>query len=532
MPAAQPEEVYDVAVAGLGPVGQMVALILGQQGHRVLCLEKHPEPYPLPRAVHFDPDVSRLLDWVGVSDEIATFSEPALVYEWQNADRKTLLRFTFPEQGDQGWYGSSMFNQPGLEDSLRGRAAQLPSLTIWNGAELTDFTQDDDGVNLTIDRNGIPHTARAQFLVGSDGANSFVRSHLGVEVNDLGFFYRWLIVDFQPTEPMSFEPANLQVCDPRRPVSSVSGGPGHRRFEFMEMPSDDPETFDTDENAWALMADWGVTPQNATLERRRLYQFQSRWAKQWRHGRVFLAGDAAHQVPPFYGQGLVSGVRDSVNLAWKLDLVLRGAAEQSILDSYDSERGAQVQFTIMMSVELGRVICQLDPNEVAGRDAHFLEHGPDPMTALPPMPPERCGPGLFPGREPDKIADCAGVLAVNGNVTFAGERSDLFDRKAYGKFQLIVDGEKVSEDALRAILEITPAGVEVVPVRILPAGSTPTPGSCEATDDDDRYLPWLRASNDVARIVRPDFYTYAPAKTLEEIAELLTGLRSTLHLTQ
>lgn len=217
--------------------------------------------------MHFDPDVSRLLDWVGVSDEIATFSEPALVYEWQNADRKTLLRFTFPEQGDQGWYGSSMFNQPGLEDSLRGRAAQLPSLTIWNGAELTDFTQDDDGVNMTIDRNGIPHTARAQFLVGSDGANSFVRSHLGVEVNDLGFFYRWLIVDFQPTEPMSFEPANLQVCDPRRPVSSVSGGPGHRRFEFMEMPSDDPETFDTDENAWALMADWGVTPQNATLER-------------------------------------------------------------------------------------------------------------------------------------------------------------------------------------------------------------------------------------------------------------------------
>ena len=221
---------------------------------------------------------------------------------------------------------------------------------------------------------------------------------MNTAVTDLGFFYDWLIVDILPKEHREWTPDNLQVCDPVRPTSAVNGGPGRRRFEFMRMPQDDLKSFDTDETAWSLLEPWGVTPANAGAGTPGPDTFQARYASSWRDGRIFLAGDAAHQMPPFFGQGMVSGVRDAVNLAWKLDLALQGAAGDALLDSYDSERSAHVQHAIGMSVELGKVICETDPAAVAARDAHFLATGPDPVSALPPIPPGAAGPRRLPWR--------------------------------------------------------------------------------------------------------------------------------------
>ena len=147
----------------------------------------------------------------------------------------------------------------------------------------------------------------------------------GLPVNDLGFFFDWLIVDVVLEAPRVFDPMNVQICDPIRPTTAVSGGPGRRRWEFMCLPGERLEDLDDATRAWDLLADWDVHPGNAQLERQSVYTFQARYAARWRDGRVFVAGDAAHQMPPFAGQGMCAGIRDAANLAWKLDLVLAGA---------------------------------------------------------------------------------------------------------------------------------------------------------------------------------------------------------------
>jgi hypothetical protein len=173
---------------------------------------------------------------------------------------------------------------------------------------------------------GVRHEAVARYVVGCDGANSFVRGTLGATVTDLGFFFDWLIVDVLPHVPKVWCPLNVQVCDPLRPTTLVSGGPGRRRWEFMRLPGEDLDELHRAETAWRLLGPWEVTPENARLERHTVYRFQARWVDTWRRGRLLLAGDAAHQMPPFAGQGMCSGLRDAANLAWKLDLVLAGTA--------------------------------------------------------------------------------------------------------------------------------------------------------------------------------------------------------------
>jgi 2-polyprenyl-6-methoxyphenol hydroxylase-like FAD-dependent oxidoreductase len=533
-PTASAQRMYDVAIVGLGPVGQTLGLLLAQRGHDVVVIEKQPNPYPLPRAVHYDPDVSRLLDGLGLADFMAEFASPTASYEWQTADRRTMLRFDYAEASNQGWPESSMFNQPALEERLRKRGADFPNLRVYRGTEVVGFEQHDSHVELRVTGRTLKQrTLRAKYAVGADGSNSFVRQYMNTAVKDLGFFYDWLIVDLLPADGRVWEPENLQVCDPARPTTTVSAGPGRRRFEFMRMPDDDLAVFNTDEFAWELLAPWGVTPETAELERRAIYRFQAKWVENWRDGRVFLAGDAAHQMPPFYGQGLVSGVRDSVNLAWKLDLVLKGTAGDALLDTYTSERSAHVQFALGMSVELGRVICQTDPAAVAERDAHFLTNGPLPQNVLPPVPPERLGPGAFPDRDPT-LSPVAGLIGVQGHVGHADGTVDLLDRGTFGDFTVLLDGRAVDDREAAALAALLPDGVPVTMVRVLPAGSAVAAGATgvlTVTDEDNRYLPHLDSHGHIGQIVRPDFFVYGGAGNQNDLTGLFRSLPDALHLT-
>ncbi|QHK22385.1 bifunctional 3-(3-hydroxy-phenyl)propionate/3-hydroxycinnamic acid hydroxylase [Pseudarthrobacter psychrotolerans] len=542
--AAVTARVHDVAIVGLGPVGQVLALLLAQQGNDVVVVEKQTEPYPLPRAVHYDGDISRVLDGLGLADFMAEFSSASDIYEWQNAARETLLQFRFPMEGSQGWPESTMFNQPTLEGRLRQRAGEFPNIRVLRGTEVVGVEQGEDHATLAITSPTLKHKKlRARYVVGCDGAKSFIRQYMNTAVTDLGFFYDWLIVDILPQEAREWTPDNLQVCDPVRPTSAVNGGPGRRRFEFMRMPQDNLTTFDTDQTAWALLEPWGITPANAALERRALYTFQARFASAWRDGRLFLAGDAAHQMPPFFGQGMVSGVRDAVNLGWKLDLVLRGAAADVLLDTYDSECSAHVQHAIGMSVELGKVICETDPAAVAARDAHFLAKGPDPVSALPPIPPERLGRGVVPGGEP-LASPVAGIIGMQARVTFPDGVTDLLDRRTFGSFTLICDGSAVSQQAAVELSDCFPAGVPGWVVRVLPAGSalpadvrtestTAAPGGVlTVADAGGRYLDYLAGYGHIAQLFRPDFYIYDGAADLAELHSLITGLGDSLNSTE
>jgi 2-polyprenyl-6-methoxyphenol hydroxylase-like FAD-dependent oxidoreductase len=396
----------DVAIVGYGPVGSSLAILLAQLGRSVVVLERWSERYPLPRAVHFDDEVGRILQSCGIGPGLRSISEPAEIYEWRNGSGITLLRFGSPGDGPSGWPASSMFNQPALEALLDARARSLSNIEVRRGFEVIEVDQSADAVAL---RNADEVEVRARYAVGCDGANSTVRSTVGFPMLDLGFFFDWLIVDVVLEEPRVFDPLNLQICDPARPSTVVSGGPGRRRWEFMRLPHETVDELNDEGRAWELLTPWDVHPDNARLERHAVYQFNARYAERWREGRVLLAGDAAHLMPPFAGQGMCAGIRDSANLAWKLDLVLGETSPESLLDIYQQERLPSAIMTIQFSTDLGKVICVSDPDEAVARDEVLSAAvGPDP-TEVQPLP------GIAEGLV-DPTSPLAGDLFVQGSV--------------------------------------------------------------------------------------------------------------------
>jgi flavoprotein hydroxylase len=487
----------DVAIVGYGPVGNALAILLAQLGRRVVVLERWPEPYPLPRAVHYDHEVGRIFQACGVGDEMRAISEPAEVYEWRNATGTTLLRFGQTGDGPSGWPASSMFNQPMAEAALDRRASVL-GVDVRRGVEVIGIDQHADHVDVTA-ADGT--SLSASYAVGCDGANSTVRALLDVPVTDLGFFYDWLIVDVILDEPRVFDPINLQICDPTRPTTVVSGGPGRRRWEFMRLPHESIDELHDEKRAWELLEPWEVHPANARLERHAVYTFNARYAEAWRAGRVFLAGDAAHLMPPFAGQGMCSGLRDAANLAWKLDLVLDGVAADALLDSYQSERMPSARAAIEFSIELGKVICVPDPAEAAARD-EAMAAGVDGTAPAPGLPD--IGSGFIHPTAPH-----AGIQFVQGNVD-----SRPFDEVFGNGWRLVVregDIDRIDADERRWFETI---GGKVVAL----------------SEPDPWFDLWFTEHAARCVLQRPDFYVYGTAPTDEAASSLLADLRR--HLTK
>jgi 2-polyprenyl-6-methoxyphenol hydroxylase-like FAD-dependent oxidoreductase len=477
----------DVAIVGAGPVGLVLAILLGQLGRSVEVLEQWPSPYPLPRAVHFDHEVGRILQSCGIGEVLRDLAEPADSYEWRNATGTTLLRFGRAGAAKSGWPFSSMFCQPELEALLRDRAASLPTVEVRYGVRVDDLVQHHDHVEVG-DRT-------ARYLVGCDGANSTVRSLLDIGVEDRGFHYDWLIVDLRLHEPRSFDPPNLQICDPARPTTAVSGGPGRRRWEFMRLPGERLEDLNDAARAWQLLAPWDVHPGNATLERHAVYTFQARVAERWQVERAFLAGDAAHQMPPFAGQGMCAGIRDAANLAWKLDLVLDGRATPDLLATYDEERRPSASAAVDFSIELGKVICVADPAEAAARDQAMAD-GYDGTAGDAPDPP-----GIPSG------------LIADGSP----HRGELFP-------QLLVDGRWLDDvhGAGWRLVTADPAAGSIDEAR----GSwfTSLGGAVVVVDG----ATWFDAHGARWALQRPDFHLFGTATDAAGAAALLDDLQRRL----
>ncbi|QKV76525.1 bifunctional 3-(3-hydroxy-phenyl)propionate/3-hydroxycinnamic acid hydroxylase [Amycolatopsis sp. Hca4] len=473
----------DVVIVGNGPVGATLSVLLAQRGWRVTVLERRPRPYKLPRATSFDGETARLLAATGIGPDLGRITAPANGYQWQTADGRTLLDIAFTTDGRYGWPDANTMHQPSLEELIAARAAALPGITVLRGHEVVAIA-DGEHVRVTaVDPDEVTRTLSARWVVGCDGANSFVREHLDVPVTDLGFSYEWLLCDVQLTEPREFVPTNVQICDPARPTTLVGSGPGRRRWEFMRLPGENAAELNKDETAWRLMAPFGVTPETATLLRSTTYIFQARWADRWRVGHVLLAGDAAHLMPPFAGQGMCSGVRDVTNLAWKLDLTLRGLAPESLLDSYGAERREQAREAILASVQLGRVICVTDPAAAAERDATVLAN----RRGKPAGRPEPAKPltgGLLhesPG---------AGVVVPQGRVCLGGT-TGLFD-DVVGRGFVLLTTEDVRSEFLSGL------GTHVVRL-------------ADGVDVDDVYRPFLARFGAASVLVRPDYHVFGTA---------------------
>jgi 2-polyprenyl-6-methoxyphenol hydroxylase-like FAD-dependent oxidoreductase len=528
------EAAYDVVVIGFGPSGQVLASQLGMAAHRVGVFDRSPEPYPLPRAGHADDEIVRIFQSIGVAEDFAERAIPAADYEWLDANGQLLFAIDWNKASRSTWRSDYIFYQPYVEETLIAAATNHGNVDVHLGWEAVGMEEFDDHVEVTLreghrdsgrwEPTGRLHRVSASYVVGADGANSFIRQAAGLTWIDYGFQESLSIVDLRLHDPdMDIDmPDAGQICDPARPVSLFRWlGREHCRWEFMLMPGEKPDDLVSEATSWKMLARWGVTPDNADTIRRTVYTFKSLLADRFGRDRIYVVGDAAHLMPPFLGQGMCSGIRDVTNLAWKLDLVLRGTAKQTLLDTYSSERRAHVEVITLTAMELGRVVCETDPIKAAARDAAFRAGNVPPAEPLPSL-----GAGVL-HRGPDgQPASGAGRLSVQGLVKYRG-RTGRFDDVVGHGWILLARKSGLPTHLIDAHRELLAA----LKVRVVHVTRAVMDDPDAAVDLDGIYARWFRELDADVIIVRPDFYVFGTAASIDCVGELLSSLRQQLQLT-
>ncbi|MGJ8610993.1 MAG: bifunctional 3-(3-hydroxy-phenyl)propionate/3-hydroxycinnamic acid hydroxylase, partial [Octadecabacter sp.] len=503
----------EVVIVGGGPVGLLLAILLGRAGKTVEIIEKWPDIYERPRAVTMDAEVARILATLGIDcDHDPAFENHKELYYWKSADLQDLQIVDWESLAPCAWHVTYWFNQPELEARLIEIVKTLPTVTHMRGWTAVDLSQDAQGAQVVVQDTATGQarkTRTAQFVVGADGANSFVRDSLGLPVIDKGYFFDWLILDMIPDAGYKASPAQWQLCDPKRPTTIVPGGPGRRRWEFMLLPHEDKVEMAKPETAWRLLEPWGLTPDNAKLERSAVYQFQARWTDKWVDGRCMIAGDAAHLMPPFAGEGMCAGLRDAVSLAWRLNGILDGTLKTKALQSYESERIAHAKHYIQFSQDLGDIICIADADKAAERDARMMAD----LAARDHMPITgdmvKLGSGVWCEDTPS-----AGELSPQGIVQFNG-RQDRFDQ-AVGQGWMILALDRPVDGVLCAAHTAVLAQLGGRFLSVGPDGS-----GCDVITADTTYTDWALDTGAHYVILRPDFYVAATATSAQHLADCM-----------
>jgi 2-polyprenyl-6-methoxyphenol hydroxylase-like FAD-dependent oxidoreductase len=502
--------------------------MLGSQGRSVAICERWQTRYPLPRAVCIDHEIHRVLCANGMGSTMPKVAQSGPLYQWFNADWRELLVIDWSAPSISGGPEVNFVHQPTLEEGLDEAVAQLPTVDRHLGWEVVGVRQDEQLAHVDIAdvQTGEKKTISARYVIGCDGANSIVREAIGGGLEDRGFEADWLVIDVLLKQGVTIEqlgiPAAGQYCNPIRPTTIVPAGVREgrvfRRWEFMRLPGERPQDMETEERVWELLRPW-AGPAQVELVRHKIYNFRSLIAKRWRSGRLLIAGDAAHVMPPFMGQGMCSGVRDAWNLAWKLGLILDDKATDILLDTYQRERQPHVGQITDISIYLGKIICMPDPEEAAARDAAFLGG-----SAPPPPPFPQLTDGLLHRDRDGKLAQGAGLLAPHVHLFGRGDRSRLDEVARVGEFSIIARGFDPAmkiEPSLRRALAFV--GTSYVALR-----STDRIRGFE--DLDGRLDAFLDHHGWAAVIVRPDFYVYggaANAAALENLVrDLLAGLEN------
>ena len=397
---------YDVAIVGFGPVGACAALLLAEAGLRVGILERSEEPVTLPRAVGLDGESVRAFQRIGHGETVDAIlqdpREPDRVC-FTNSRHEEIFGLEVPRTGGNGWRDISFFDQPELEALLRDLVAAEPRIEVELGHEVTAIEQTPERVAVRARHATGGESSRvAAYLIGCDGASSFVRSSTGIEWQSLGYDQDWLVVDITIGAEADLPLVTMQVCDPARLTTYVCVKDPNRRWEFQVLPGETREHMLAPETIETLLRPW-LPPEHYEIRRSAVYQFHAATAERWQEGRVFLAGDAAHQTPPFLGQGLNAGFRDAVNLGWKLPLVLSGVCDPAMLETYALERDAHARDLVEWAVAVGKLM-----ETLAAREAGL----PDPHPQTDPSAGYGQGRQAPPLREGALIAQQVGGGAV------------------------------------------------------------------------------------------------------------------------
>jgi 3-(3-hydroxy-phenyl)propionate hydroxylase len=489
-----------VVIVGAGPAGVTAATLLGQYGVECLVLDRWDGVFPQPRAVHLDDEIYRVLVRLGIAEQFAAVSRPTRGL--QLIDRNHRVFAVFDRSDDHGRHGhpqANMFDQPELEHLLRTNLKDQATVTLRGNVEVTDVTQDGRGrarVDFTDGRTGEHESVLATYVLGCDGANSVVRTAIGSTMEDLKFEQRWLVIDVDSPVALDQWEGVHQVCDPARAATYMRIGETRYRWEFRLLEGESAADFESIEALQPLIGPWveGIECDQLELVRVAEYTFRAQLADHWRDRNVFLLGDAAHLTPPFIGQGLCAGLRDSMNLSWKIAGVLYGDLPESVLDTYEAERKPHARAMIKLAKLIGVSMTQ------GGKAGDLLRRAIAPRLHWIPGLRDRLLDGETPplhrsalvqGHRPRKSLH--GRLCPNA-VVADGTR---YDDMTGGGFVLVTGVPLTPEQ--RATL--TGRGTEVLEVK---------PGSPLAT--------WLADSKAAsAALVRPDFTVLRAGRDVAEL---------------
>lgn len=479
---------YDVAVIGIGPVGGVLANLLGLEGIRTVAIDRSPRAVQLPRGVGIDGEIMRVAQTVGLAETLGPQMQIFPGTEYLDIDGHVVsTRPGVAAEGSQGWPDRYQMHQPDFEAVFRAGMTSRPGLELKYGYEVDEVRPGPDGggtITATNVETGEKATITARYVVGSDGASSVVRKAAQLRLDDFGLNEPWIVVDLEIDDEIELPAVNTHYADAERPVIYVNVVRDQRRYEFRMGPHDDLEKALEPEQIWRLVSRW-VTPEHAKLVRAALYTHRSLVAQHWRNGAFFVAGDAAHQTPPFLGQGLCAGVRDVSALAWRLASVLRDGADESLLDGYESERDAHARFIIRAATALGQLYKAPDKEKLESINASIGREGRGQTPRL--------GPGLWVDGGP------GGTLAPQ-------------PRLADGTLIDDVIGYRFGVIGSRRVLDELPGTTREL---VRTAGF----GVVEA---DGRAAAWLTELGAGAVILRPDRYYYG---TFADAAGLDGALR-------
>ena len=518
----------DVAVVGYGPVGIVFSALLAKYGLKVAVFERWPDRYQLPRAVHFDGEIMRTaFQWLGIAEKIEMISRAVVSFETVTPEGEILETVVAPFFDGSGWRSDYLFYHPEFEDVLAARGLEL-GVEVFMGATVTEFKQQTDAVQLVVhtsdDPAGEPCLVEASFVVGADGAKSFVRETIGAVKQDLGFpKIDNLVVDFIHNDPDRDIPQmaeNRSIVDPVRPALSGRWAGGKMsRLEFRVFEYEDRDFLESDEKVWSLLIPFGLTPDTGYIHRKVIYTFESSVTSTWRDRRAFILGDAAHTTPPYLGQGLCSGIRDAVNLVWKMKAVLDGKAELTLLETYQSERKPAVVGLIGLSSAIGQRVQITDPQEARRRDDALRAANTGTKTRRsPPFP--RLGDGLVRGLDDADANGLDGLPSIQGRVIFDGKisRLDEFLRPGW----TILARHRVPQDTFNARQKAVLSALSIQVAHVSRGTGD------HFIDLDADYDLWFRASGRKFFIVRPDAYIFGSATSLETLPALVDTLADSL----